>query len=675
MRIPALFFHLAFFLLCLPTPSLAGDFPLTFTDSRGQQITLQSPPRRILSLVPSITDILLRLGAGDSVVGITTHVATPHGSSEKAIVGGFLDPDQQRIRDLSPDILFYSDLQHKILPTLPNDTVAIHLAPRSIAEGFSQIRLLGTILQQHDKAEKLIAEQQRQLALISAKTAKIPAAEKQRAIRLMASEPFMVPGDDSFQNEYIRAAGAIAPEFGRNGQVIPISLAEWQEFDPQIIYACGRPETASKLQQPGWREVAAVRNKRIFFFPCELTCRLGGDAGFFTSWLAATIYGEAFSKREQLVEKEEIIGCSSLSLDLPYVRKAEIITSTINDFRNKTLLLTLNEPMAVVSSLEGRRGGINNVANHFYPPPAWGLGQSHSLTGLRESSLPVLGLEAETTAMLFTGADTDNLSITKKSFREMEVVALVTAGVAGNAMRMGSDSGNFYEPEGRTAEGKKPGTINILLLTNMQLSPHAMTRALITATEGKSAALQDLDIRSSFSGAVHAATGTGTDNIIVVEGRGMAVDGAGGHTKMGELIARAVYDGVREAVSRQNGLTEKRSIFRQLEERRIDLGAICKNNKSLQSQVEHLLLLPANAAFMRAALVISDDYQRGLLTDLTAFDDWCRVMAATIHGGPISLPETVNNDIPLVIGKALAVFTGNIQPTEHAAGSTKDIKL
>jgi len=90
------------------------------------------------------------------------------------------------------------------------------------------------------------------------------------------------------------------------------------------------------------------------------------------------------------------------------------------------------------------------------------------------------------------------------------VYALVTAGVKSNAVRMSADEGRFYEP----------GTINIILLPNMKLTLRAMARAIISATEAKTAALMDLDIRSSYSSSMHRATGTGTDNIIVVEGKG-----------------------------------------------------------------------------------------------------------------------------------------------------------
>jgi adenosylcobinamide amidohydrolase len=98
-----------------------------------------------------------------------------------------------------------------------------------------------------------------------------------------------------------------------------------------------------------------------------------------------------------------------------------------------------------------------------------------------------------------------------------------------------------------------------------------MTRAIISATEAKTAALMDLDIRSSYSSSLHQATGTGTDNIIVVRGTGIEIDNTGGHSKLGELIAKAVYQGVREAICKQNKITASRNIFRRLMERKISI--------------------------------------------------------------------------------------------------------
>ena len=239
-----------------------------------------------------------------------------------------------------------------------------------------------------------------------------------------------------------------------------------------------------------------------------------------------------------------------------------------------------------------------------------------------------------------TGADMDHLSIQTRRFKALTVTALVTAGVRSNAMRMSKDVGRYYEPD--------PGTINILLLTNCRLTPRAMARAIITATEAKTAALQDLDIRSAYTGRVHQATGTGTDNILVAEGDGIRIDNAGGHSKMGELMAKAVYHGVKEAIFKQNGIVEGRNIFQRLRERGISLydlipaGGLGTHMNRMQTlhALESLLLSPKYAAFIETSLAISDQSEVGLIETLRPFDRWCEMIAAKIAGIP---PRTLKN--------------------------------
>lgn len=643
--------HILFmaFLLLLPIPAFSGQLPVTFTDSAGKDITLIARPERVVAMDPAIAEILGEIGADDTLVGVTYHSFRP-AAAAATVVGGFSSPDLLLVEDLHPDVVFYGDLQQEAIIPL---AICIRLSPRTIEESFADIRLLGRMFDRENEALALIDRQRRELRVIGEKVAAIPFPERQRVVRLMADDRPMVPGDDSFQNEYIRAAGGIAPSLGKEGQIVTVELREWQEFNPQVIYACGRSRNIPLLQQPGWRDVDAVRNQRIVFFPCELTCRLASRSGEFVAGLSAAIYGESFSREDRYVLPEDIVSRRSLSIDLPYVRQAEIVTSDIADFRNKTLVVSFTRPMTVVSTLEGQRSGITTVANHFFPPPAWGLAHPRGLAELRAVGERVLSLEGSTTAMLFTGADMDHLAVVEKSYREMRVVALVTAGVAGNAMRMGADTGGYYEPDepGVTA---KPGTINILLLGNMRLTPRAMTRAIISATEGKTAALQDLDIRSSYSGEGNAATGTGTDNVIVAEGSGRLIDNAGGHTKMGELIASAVHDGVLQAIEQQNGIVAGRSIFKRLEERDIDLSRIFHQDTALRTRVEKLLLQERYASFMAAALAISDEYRKGLIADLGAFDSWCRAMAGDRE---VTAPAVLGDErYGPVIGKALAAL-------------------
>ncbi len=657
---------LIFLLLFFIHPFLlqGADYPFTFTDSTGAQVTLSEQPQRIVSLVPSVSEMLIHLDLEDTVVGNTHHILFPLGERKREIVGGFFQPDLDRVEALQPDLIFYADLHKEKIIRFKGKAVLVCLSANSISESFEHLSLLGKLFDRGQQASDIIAEEKRQLTVIEQKVGRIEEVERHRVIRLMGSDPVMVPGDDSFQNEYIRAAGGIAPEFGRDGKIITLSKEEWQQFNPEIIYACGSDrKVLATFEEPGWKDVDAVKNNRFLFFPCALTCRASTNTGYFVSWLAASLYHEEFGKVDQQVLPEGVVQRKQLQLDLDYVQKAEILESDIRDFRSKSVVVEFDQPMHILSTLEGWREKVEVVGNHYWPPPTWGLGHSEGLAKVKEHTLKALGMEGEAAAFLFTGANMDNLAVAKKSFREMEVTALVTAGVAGNALRMAADEGSYYELDGKR-DTKKPGTINILLLTNKQLTPRAMTRAMISATEGKTAALQDLDIRSSYTPDVHAATGTGTDNILVVEGRGASVDASGGHTKMGELIARAVYGGVMEAVRKQNGYLQDRSVFQRLKERKTSVRKLCMTdfaNGTTVTGVEQLLLEPRYSSFLEAALAISDGHERGRIVDLSGFDAWCAVVAEEIAGKPVEMVIANDKEVPVVLRKAMGALLSGVR--------------
>ncbi|TFG44832.1 MAG: cobalamin biosynthesis protein CbiZ, partial [Dehalococcoidia bacterium] len=93
------------------------------------------------------------------------------------------------------------------------------------------------------------------------------------------------------------------------------------------------------------------------------------------------------------------------------------------------------------------------------------------------------------------------------------------------------------------------GTINIIVLTSAKLGQAALASAFITITEAKTAALQDLDVRSSYN-PQWQATGTSTYQISVISGDGDECYHVSGQVKLGELIARAVTRGVTEAINK-----------------------------------------------------------------------------------------------------------------------------
>ncbi|MCB5560188.1 adenosylcobinamide amidohydrolase [Anaerosalibacter bizertensis] len=171
-----------------------------------------------------------------------------------------------------------------------------------------------------------------------------------------------------------------------------------------------------------------------------------------------------------------------------------------------------------------------------------------------------LGFDSKSTAGIGTAASMEEVAIVEKRFKDLTVTAIVTGGIEVNGGRVG-DPATFYEEEGKIVM-IKPGTINIILIIDANLPSDTLTRALITSTEAKTAALQELVSGSNFSYGI--ATGSGTDGAIIVANSEskLKLTNAGKHSKLGELIGVSVKEAVKEALYKQTGLCgEKQHSF------------------------------------------------------------------------------------------------------------------
>jgi adenosylcobinamide hydrolase len=230
--------------------------------------------------------------------------------------------------------------------------------------------------------------------------------------------------------------------------------------------------------------------------------------------------------------------------------KAEILYHKFQNFEVNTLLVSFGEKRRLLSTWDGYRE-VSFVAN-TYQPPALSEVTMMNYQKFEKTFPAVLGIPRSDFSFLSTIANMENLAVCEQSYQSLIVSCLATGGV-GNALRAGVDKANWMEQDGKFV--KTLGTINIILLTNANLSDGAMARAIITATEAKTAALQDMDARSSVS-PENQATGTGTDNMIVVSGTDpdKKVRTTGGHTKMGELIGATTKIAVAETIKKHEAM-------------------------------------------------------------------------------------------------------------------------
>ncbi|MDD2884771.1 MAG: adenosylcobinamide amidohydrolase [Dechloromonas sp.] len=236
---------------------------------------------------------------------------------------------------------------------------------------------------------------------------------------------------------------------------------------------------------------------------------------------------------------------------------ARIIRGERDGYWEKVLLVRFPQARRMLSTTNGLLDA-RAALNHAGHPLLWqklgmrfmgqdGRGGKAYAEHVLDQTARQQRLDKSAIAHMSTAADLDNLAVVTQRYGPLTVTVLATAGARSNAIRTGIDTGTYIE-------GHPPaGTINLLLLTNIRLTDAAMARALITMTEGKTAALQDLQVPSTYTPAVQA-TGTGTDSIIVVSGtHAPQASYTGGHSRIGELIGKASYQAVLEALGKQNG--------------------------------------------------------------------------------------------------------------------------
>jgi adenosylcobinamide amidohydrolase len=237
--------------------------------------------------------------------------------------------------------------------------------------------------------------------------------------------------------------------------------------------------------------------------------------------------------------------------------KAEIVNHQVWGVSANALVIYLPRLTGVLSGRQGYKR-VNAVCNLYIPQPLWprlhrGTTNWSGYFGeVLKGAINTLELPLGRVAVLSTGVDMNQLAWAEESADDDWALAFVTAGVSSNAIRLGQ------EKNGVARGGHKPGTINTVLLCSTTLSQAALAACFITITEAKVVALEELDIKSSYTPELRA-TGTGTDQIVAVSGSGRRISYVGGHTLLGELIAKAVTRATIAAIKNRWATTGERA--------------------------------------------------------------------------------------------------------------------
>jgi len=173
-------------------------------DQLGREISLKTPPKRIISLVPSQTELLCDLGLENELVGITKFCVHPyHLKATKTIVGGTKKVDFDKIKALQPDFILCNKEEntYAFLPELEKIAPTYFSDVNSIKDSINLITDLGNMLNRRTESSNLIAK-------INFKLNDFKNFIKDKPNRKIAyfiwANPWMVAGNDTYINEMLK---------------------------------------------------------------------------------------------------------------------------------------------------------------------------------------------------------------------------------------------------------------------------------------------------------------------------------------------------------------------------------------------------------------------------------------------------------------------------------------
>src|SRR5580704_5892421 len=144
-----------------PMPASINSAPVTLTDDLGFRLELKSPPRRIVSLVPSWTETLFALGLGNEVVGVTKFCVEPAAAVSIPKIGGTKNPDLRLIAELKPDFAIANaeENRREDVEKIRDMGVAVLTTyPKTIPGAVESILKLGKALGKEGEADTMARE-------------------------------------------------------------------------------------------------------------------------------------------------------------------------------------------------------------------------------------------------------------------------------------------------------------------------------------------------------------------------------------------------------------------------------------------------------------------------------------------------------------------------------------
>jgi iron complex transport system substrate-binding protein len=281
---------------CLLVVALpAGAF--TTRDMTGRDVTLAASPQRIVSLVPSVTEILYALGAEHLLVGVTDFCDFPPEARRRPKVGGMVAPSLEAIIALRPDLVIATNegTREDTFTQLSRVGVPVYLvAAHHVADVTSLMRRLGELTGREAAAGPLVAGLEQRIEAV--KKAVLPLA-RPRVLYVLWPEPLIVPGRGAIVTELIQLAGGQSLTADDPDAWPRYSLEAAVAKSPEVILLANHGAGTGAVAVDKWKRLTslpAVKSGRLLSVNGDLLHRYGPRFVDGLEQLARAIHPEAF---------------------------------------------------------------------------------------------------------------------------------------------------------------------------------------------------------------------------------------------------------------------------------------------------------------------------------------------------------------------------------------------
>ncbi len=215
---------------------------MEFLDEVSRTVSLTTAPRRIVCLVPSITETLFALGLGDAIIGVTDYCTHPPDDVARvAKVGGTKDPHIENIIQLAPDLVIVNDEENRQedFAALTERGLSVYVtAPHTVADGITMIERLGPVLGCQTASDQMVT---RLRATYDQVVTAISVLPRLRVFCPIWRKPWMTFNADTYADDMLWCCGAENVVRTKPERYFATTLEDIELLAPEVVLLPSEP--------------------------------------------------------------------------------------------------------------------------------------------------------------------------------------------------------------------------------------------------------------------------------------------------------------------------------------------------------------------------------------------------------------------------------------------------